>query len=99
MGQLSGVAGMTPLPAPKLIVQTGLPAAPGCVIWNDDEKLLVHGSLPATNLLTQTVGWPVTLLGLTSSAVAAASAALNSSCGSVLKMAAVRPPARDDWET
>ena len=69
------------------MVQTGPPDAPGCG-WTEYVVPWLHGSLPATYLATQIVGWPVMLFGLTSSAVAAASAALNSSCGSVLKMAA-----------
>src|ERR1700709_2676258 len=91
---------MTPGPADVLIVHTGAPSVPGCVTGiSPAEYGLLQGFPPGTYLLTQMVGMPVMLLGLTSSAVAAAWAALYSSWGSVLKMAAVRPPAREDCET
>src|SRR4051794_14819187 len=84
-----------------LMFHTCEPLAPFLRWIGPDEYWFVHGSLPATNLLTQTMGSvpAFTLFGLMLSAVAAAWAALYSSCGSVLKMAAVRPPARDDCET
>src|SRR5690349_18372018 len=50
-------------------------------------------------LATQTIGLPVTVPGLMSSEVAAAAPAFHAIWGSVLRMAAVRPPARPAWFT
>src|SRR5262249_42144639 len=81
------------------ICHTGLFGLSGCtsVITVAYWLLMQLVGCAGLNLATQTSGWSWTVPGLMSSEVAAAAPALYAIWGSVLRMAAVRPPARPAW--